>query len=296
MKLRLRASSAVMAVMLVLSACTAFHNSEPYLPQRSGVVPGEVITVGQNQNIYGIAQDHGVSMRDLIVLNGLQQPFALKPGQTLVLPYKRGDVQSNVNSPPLEPLSAIETQTLPPPQPASEQKQNREVLGATIPSIPLHEITAPAAPAPKPVTTTMAAPQTLAPSSAPASTAAAPTFSWPVQGPVLSGFGPKGQGVNNDGVNIGAPKGSPVVAAANGIVVYAGNEMKGFGNMILIRHENGWVTAYAHLDRVLVAKDAVVAEGDMIGTVGKTGNIASPQLHFETRHDGKAVDPSGLVK
>ncbi len=119
---------------------------------------------------------------------------------------------------------------------------------------------------------------------------------WPVQGPVLSGFGPKGQGVNNDGVNIGAPKGAPVVASAAGNVVYAGDDMKGFGNLILIRHEGGWVTAYAHLDRVLVAKDSVVAQGDMIGTVGKTGNITSPQLHFEVRHNGKVVDPKGLIK
>ena len=121
-------------------------------------------------------------------------------------------------------------------------------------------------------------------------------FAWPVQGPVLSGFGPKGQGLSNDGVNIGAPKGAPVVAAANGIVVYSGNEMKGFGNLILIRHQDGWVTAYAHLDRSLVNKDAVVAQGDMIGTVGKTGNVSSPQLHFETRYNGKPVDPAGVIK
>jgi murein DD-endopeptidase MepM/ murein hydrolase activator NlpD len=119
---------------------------------------------------------------------------------------------------------------------------------------------------------------------------------WPVQGPVLSTFGPKGQGLNNDGVNIGAPKGAPVVAAANGIVVYAGNEMKGFGNLVLIRHTGGWVTAYAHLDRTLVNKDAVVAQGDMIGTVGKTGNVPSPQLHFETRLEGKPVDPATVIK
>jgi murein DD-endopeptidase MepM/ murein hydrolase activator NlpD len=117
-----------------------------------------------------------------------------------------------------------------------------------------------------------------------------------VQGPVLSKFGPKGQGLSNDGVNIAAPKGSPVVAASNGIVVYAGNEMKGFGNLVLIRHQGGWVTAYAHLDRTLVAKDAVVAKGDMIGTVGKTGNVASPQLHFETRFKDKPIDPDSIIK
>ena len=98
------------------------------------------------------------------------------------------------------------------------------------------------------------------------------------------------------GVNIGAPKGSPVVASAGGIVVYAGNEMKGFGNLILVRHPGGWVTAYAHLDRVLVSKDAVVASGDMIGTVGKTGTATSSQVHFEIRHNSKPVDPTTLVK
>jgi septal ring factor EnvC (AmiA/AmiB activator) len=119
---------------------------------------------------------------------------------------------------------------------------------------------------------------------------------WPVQGPVLSAFGAKGQGINNDGVNIGAPKGSPVVASAPGTVVYSGDEMKGFGKLILIRHEGGWVTAYAYLDRVLVGKDAVVAQGDEIGTVGKSGSISSPQLHFEVRQGGKPVDPNGIVK
>ncbi|MER2520520.1 MAG: LysM peptidoglycan-binding domain-containing M23 family metallopeptidase [Bdellovibrionales bacterium] len=122
------------------------------------------------------------------------------------------------------------------------------------------------------------------------------TMIWPVQGPLLSSFGPKGQGLSNDGLNISAPKGAPVVAAASGIVVYAGNEIKGFGNLVLIRHQGGLVTAYAHLDRAMVNKDTVVAQGDMIGTVGKTGNVPSPQLHFEVRSRGKPVNPEGYIK
>jgi murein DD-endopeptidase MepM/ murein hydrolase activator NlpD len=119
---------------------------------------------------------------------------------------------------------------------------------------------------------------------------------WPVQGPILSSFGPKGSGLNNDGINIGAPKGSPVVASASGTVIYAGDEMKGFGNLVLIKHQGDMVTAYAHLDRVLVKKDSAVAQGDMIGTVGKTGNVPSPQLHFEVRQSGKPVDPAQAIK
>jgi len=124
----------------------------------------------------------------------------------------------------------------------------------------------------------------------------APTFGWPVRGTIISGFGPKGKGLDNDGINISAPKGSPVKAAEGGMVAYAGNEMKGFGNLVLIRHEGGWVTAYAHLERLVVAKESIVAKGDMIGTVGTTGGVSSPQLHFETRQDGKPVDPELLIK
>lgn len=287
----------------MLAACTAYEPPATYLPPRSGVIPGETITVGNNQNIYAIAQEHGVSMRDIMVLNNLQQPFALKPGQTLVLPFKRGDVAAAPATPPLEPLNpapiggvqeaplaAIQTQPLPPPV----------MVAPAVPSpakSPVEALNAPVAPL-KSAATTVAQPQ-LSAKPAPVATASdtpPPSMIWPVQGPVLSGFGPKGQGVNNDGVNIGAPKGAPVVAAAGGTVAYAGDDMKGFGNLVLIRHEGDWVTAYAYLDRVLVAKDAVVAQGDMIGTVGKSGNISSPQLHFETRHGGKVVDPAGVIK
>ena len=154
------------------------------------------------------------------------------------------------------------------------------------------------------IATTASPPQQMAaitppPPAAPSSSAAAaPPFAmiWPVQGPILSGYGPKGQGLRNDGINIGAPRGSPVVAAANGVVVYAGDEMKGYGNLVLIRHKDGWVTAYAHLARMLVSKDSVVVQGDEIGTVGSTGNVSSPQLHFEVRRGDKPVDPSLLIK
>jgi murein DD-endopeptidase MepM/ murein hydrolase activator NlpD len=290
-----------------LLSCTAIHPPEVYLPPKAGVIPGETITVSGNQNIYGIAQAHGVSMREIIVLNDLHEPFALKPGQSLVLPFKSGAgapgtggmTPDGIASAPLggvqeAPLTPIEAQPLSPPTSSYKSSPQSGILGSTRPSAPIEALNAPTA-SQKQVATTMAPPPAPAAAVA-ASSASAPAMIWPVQGPVISAFGPKGQGVNNDGVNIGAPKGAPVVASAPGIVVYAGDEMKGFGNLVLIRHQGGWVTAYAHLDRVLVNKDAVVAQGDMIGTVGKTGNISSPQLHFETRHDGKVVDPNGVVK
>lgn len=116
-------------------------------------------------------------------------------------------------------------------------------------------------------------------------------FIWPVQGTVLSGFGPKESGMRNDGVNIGAPRGTPVAAADGGTVAYAGSDIPGYGNVVLVRHPDGWMTTYGHLERTFVQRDAVVAKGDMLGTVGSSGGLSSPQLHFEIRRGNEAVNP-----
>jgi murein DD-endopeptidase MepM/ murein hydrolase activator NlpD len=142
------------------------------------------------------------------------------------------------------------------------------------------------------------APQVVAVAPPPKAEAAAPPprtagrFLWPVKGKLVSGFGPKPDGMHNDGLNIQAAKGTAVVAADNGVVAYAGNELRGFGNLLLIRHADGWITAYAHLDRIDVARGAKVKRGQSIGTVGQTGSVSSPQLHFELRKGTQAVDPT----
>ena len=116
-------------------------------------------------------------------------------------------------------------------------------------------------------------------------------FIWPVDGKVVSSFGTTSDGLRNDGINIAAPEGAPVRAAADGVVAYAGNELRGFGNMILIKHADNWVTAYAHNSSLLVEKGDKVKQGDIIARVGSSGNVAGPQLHFEIRNGTKAVDP-----
>ncbi|WP_247883712.1 M23 family metallopeptidase [Azospirillum sp. B21] len=117
-------------------------------------------------------------------------------------------------------------------------------------------------------------------------------FLWPVKGKLISGFGPKPDGLHNDGLNIAAPKGTAVVAADNGVVAYAGNELRGFGNLLLLKHSDGWITAYAHLDKIEVERGATVKRGQVIARVGQTGGVSSPQLHFELRKGSQAVDPS----
>ncbi len=120
-------------------------------------------------------------------------------------------------------------------------------------------------------------------------------FIWPAEGKIISGFGVKRNGLVNDGINIEASEGEPIWSAAKGEVVYAGNELKGYGNMVIIRHENNWMTAYAHASDMIVKKGDKVGQGDLIGYVGATGNVSEPQLHFGIREGKKAVNPEELL-
>jgi murein DD-endopeptidase MepM/ murein hydrolase activator NlpD len=128
--------------------------------------------------------------------------------------------------------------------------------------------------------------------------AGAGRFIQPVTGDIISGYGPKDGGQRNDGVNFVAPAGTPVRAAAAGEVVYAGDQVPGFGNLVLVKHDGGWVTAYAHLGRVDVKMRDMVMQGQQIGQVGSTGGVSQPQLHFEVRYaptpqdKARPVDPS----
>ena len=123
-----------------------------------------------------------------------------------------------------------------------------------------------------------------------------PSFIWPIKGNVVSSFGVKSKGLRNDGINIGADRGTPVLASERGIVVYAGNELRGFGKLLLIKHPGGWLTAYAHNEELLVKRGEILRRGQKIATVGSTGNVSSPQLHFEIRFGKIAKDPRRFIK
>jgi murein DD-endopeptidase MepM/ murein hydrolase activator NlpD len=119
-----------------------------------------------------------------------------------------------------------------------------------------------------------------------------PGFRWPVRGRVIAAFGPKSNGVQNDGINLAVPEGTPIKAAEDGVVAYAGSELKGYGNLVLVRHPNGFVTAYAHASDILVKRGETVKRGQVIAHAGQTGSVTSPQLHFEIRKGATPVDPS----
>jgi murein DD-endopeptidase MepM/ murein hydrolase activator NlpD len=117
------------------------------------------------------------------------------------------------------------------------------------------------------------------------------SFRWPVKGRIISRYGSKPGGTRNEGINIAVPEGTSVRAAEGGVIAYAGNELKGYGNLVLIRHEGGWVTAYAHNKQLFVKRGDTVRRGDVIAKAGQTGSVESPQLHFELRKGATAVDP-----
>jgi murein DD-endopeptidase MepM/ murein hydrolase activator NlpD len=120
-------------------------------------------------------------------------------------------------------------------------------------------------------------------------------FAWPVKGRVISGFGATRDGARNDGINIAAPEGTPIRAAASGTVTYSGDGLKDYGNLVLLKHANGYVTAYAHADKLIVSRGEAVRQGQVIGYTGSTGDVSSPQLHFEIRRDTTPLDPRNLL-
>ncbi len=120
-------------------------------------------------------------------------------------------------------------------------------------------------------------------------------FAWPLRGQIISKFGPKSGGLYNDGINIKGSEGATVTAAEDGVISYAGNELKGYGNLIIIKHSGGWITAYAHLSRITVKRGQKVSKSSKIGEVGSTGNVTSPQLYFGLRKGRDAVNPENYL-
>jgi len=267
--------------------------------------------VQPGENIEGVARLHGVDASTLARTNGLAPPYTLPVGQPLALP---APVQAAPAPPPraLPPVvyavapgrnHAPASDTVAPPAPPPQSAATNEPPAIAAAPKPAPVETVPLAPPPAPVPAPLPAPPPLPPA-APAheEMAALPppqpaprgnvrSFLWPVQGHVIASYGAGEGGAHNDGINIAAPQGTPVVAADAGIVAYAGNELRGYGNLVLIKHADGWMTAYAHNSALLVKRGEKVGRGQAIARVGATGAVGEPQLHFEIRHGTKALDP-----
>jgi murein DD-endopeptidase MepM/ murein hydrolase activator NlpD len=317
---RPRAVTAPFLLAGLLAACVPRGDGPAPLVSGEPAERGAVsVTVQRGQTLSGIARTYHVPMRVLADANGITPPYHVQVGRTLIIPgasQPRAPVASAslaalpptgsqdaaasvprteppVASPPARP-PVISAPLSPPPSstasaPAPSAPAPSAVVGAPNTDTAAASLASPAAPAP--------APQSVAPEP-PASSNAAPALSrsgsaflWPVRGRVLAAYGSKTDGTLNDGINIGAPKGAAVQAADAGIVAYTGNELRGYGNLILVKHPNGWISAYAHCDLILVKRGEKVVRGQVIARVGSTGNVGEPQLHFELRRGNHPVDP-----
>ena len=250
--------------------------------------------VAGGDTLYGIARRYNVDVSSLARANSLSEPFTIRLGQRLVLP-------SQVQESPAPTIVASETVPLANPRPAapSAGTPSPSAPSSDASSGPARDVPPTASEPAQTRTQTAAAPPPATGSSAilkspPARSGS--TFLMPVNGRILSDFGPRGGGLHNDGINIAAPRGTPVLAAENGVVVYAGSELKGFGNLLLINHAGGYMTAYAHNEALLVRRGDEVRRGQAIARVGRTGSVDTPQLHFEVRRNSRAIDPKPYLQ
>ncbi len=236
-------------------------------------------------------------------------PSRVPPQAASVEPTSLGPGEDIGFEPPPSGSTAVTVETLEPFDPESTEPAAAEPMPeepASSPGAPLQlgpqgPATVDTAPAPEPVGEADAEVAALPPPTAPPAPAISgppprgDRFGWPLVGNIVSDFGPKPDGTHNDGINIAAARGATVAAADDGVVAYSGNELRGYGNLLLIRHDGDWVTAYAHLDEVLVQRGDRISVGQPIATVGSSGTVGSPQLHFEIRRGTEAVDPTNLL-
>jgi len=219
------------------------------------VSPRRTHTVRPGDSVYAISQRYAVSQYQLAQLNNLAPPFELKNGQTLQLPNSLDFSVLDVGLP-----DGVSSTNIAQPTPTK----------TGVPTAQRKRFVAP-------------------------SLAGSSGFTWPVRGEIITEFGPSQRGVHNDGVNIAASEGASVGAAAKGRVAFVGTNIKSFGKLVLVKHEGGIITAYAHLGDISVKEGELVTAGQSIGTIGRSGRVNNPQLHFEIRKSRQPVDPRNLI-
>jgi len=238
----------------------ANNASPPYrlMPGQKLQLPRQKIhIVRRKETLYSISRAYQVDVASLARENALTAPYTIKIGQSLNIPSMAGIKQAGGSA-------AVKV--------ATTQTTRNTVTNAK----PVRKVAKPAVKAPTPP-------------------GRAGRFILPLKGRVISDFGPKEGGLHNDGINIAAPLGSEIKASENGVVVYVGNQLRGYGNLLLLRHSGGWVSAYAHTSRFRVKQGDRVRQGDVIAEVGRSGNVDRPQLHFELRKGTRAINPKSLI-
>ncbi len=272
----------------------------PPAPKQAAIVPpaapvalaqGGEHVVKKGETLDSISRIYGIPKDKIRVANRIKDPSApLKPGQKIAIPLIGGQhiAQTKVNVPTVTAKTPTVVVQAPPATPAPIRTAEAKPVDI--------KQAAPVATDAKPVSAAVAVEDRSPVDSARSEVkATAPSFRWPVRGRVIADFGTKPGGDRNDGINLAVPEGTSVKSAEDGVVVYSGNELKGYGNVVLVKHTDGWVTVYAHASDLLVNKGDKVTRGQIIARAGATGSVTQPQLHFELRKGQKPVDPKGYL-
>jgi murein DD-endopeptidase MepM/ murein hydrolase activator NlpD len=235
-------------------------------PKFALVAPAGTHVVAPGETLNSIARLYNKPVMVIAKANNISPDTKVKVGDHIIVPEMReaahpAPVPSRAEPPAAQPTGSVAT--------------NESPSAARI----AEPVSPPATAADNPVKTAEPA-------------GSLPSFRWPVRGRIIAAFGPKPNGLQNDGINLAVPEGTPIKAAEDGVVAYAGSELKGYGNLVLVRHANGFVTAYAHASDILVKRGESVKRGQVIAHSGQTGNVTSPQLHFEIRKGATPVDPA----
>jgi murein DD-endopeptidase MepM/ murein hydrolase activator NlpD len=239
-------------------------------PVAVAAATGGMHYVNKGDTLHSIARQHHISPAELAKANHLDQSAKLSPGMKLTVPGTKTAAAAPA-APAVAPALTAAPAAPAPKVVATAQPQAARLVQ---PAVNVEQ------PAPEPVA--------VKPSE---TTSSLPTFRWPARGKVITGYGAKTNGKSNDGINLAVPEGTPVKAAEDGVVAYSGNELKGYGNLVLVRHSNGYVTAYAHASELLVKRGDTIKRGQVIAKSGQSGEVSSPQLHFEIRKGSSPVDP-----
>ena len=242
--------------------------------------------IAPGETLMKLSRQYNKPLSEIARANHIPPSTLVKVGDRIVIPGVRGKE-------PAQQVAAKPPASATPAKPAPQLAQPKLTAPAT-----QKVATAPAAPAIAPSTANVVTPVAQNPEPPKIkqdAIAAVPSFRWPVNGRVIQAFGPKPTGQQNDGINVSVPEGTAIKAAEDGVVAYAGNELKTYGNLVLIRHANGYVTAYAHASEILVKRDDTVKRGQIIAKAGQTGSVTAPQVHFEIRKGSTPVDPAPFL-
>ena len=284
-------------VLALLTACTRSltpaeieydHSLSPYH------------TVKRGDSISSVARRYHMDKMELIRLNGLKAPYYVVIGQRLLIrPLAatakiKQSMPDSADMPAMEPVDqgGVQVNSLTPLPGTDEVARDPSASYSQAPEVSEDEAQQPTLSGENETTEaeeTLPSPEAKKTVDISAVPSSERSYRLPVQGRVVRGFKPGKNG--NDGINISAPKGTPVMASNNGVVAHAGNQLRGFGNVILIKHDNEIMSVYAHLNEVTVKRGDSIKSGQKIGTVGKTGTVKEPQLHFEIRKGATPVDP-----